>query len=252
MMIWLKNIVILGMTLTNLLGFLPSVFSQESIKIGSMERYPPYSFKGKDGQVIGIDVTIVETVLNELGIRCIHVPRPWLRAELEFDNGDTDMLFVMKLTPDRAEKWSMVGPIRSNRRAYFVRHDSGIQDIKAVKDLKGLTVGVVRGYRYSEEFEKAGYFKKEVVNAIKQNVLKLIAGNVDVTLENVIPFKLQLRRSGGKELVRMLPTIVETSDRYAAFHKDEQGEKLSKMFQEKLDELIANGTIQSIIDTWHE
>ncbi len=249
---YLKHILLLSVILANTLYVSPSVWAQETIKIGSMQNYAPYNFKGESGRYIGIDVAIVEAVLTKIGISFAHAPRPWKRALLEFERGTTQMLFQLKPSPERFEKWHMVGPIRPNNRGYFVRHDSDILDIKTIGDLEGLAVGIVGGYKFSDAFKNAKNFRKYEVTNVEQNVHKLNLGRVDVVIENVIPFQYQIRKLGFEGKMRMLPTFAETGERYVAFQKDEQGKNLAKIFQKTLDELIANAAIQSIIDTWRE
>ncbi len=64
----------------------------------------------------------------------------------EFQNGTTDILCQLTLTPERRDKWNMVGPIRNNNRAYYVKIDSKINDVTALNDLKGLIVVTIMGY----------------------------------------------------------------------------------------------------------
>ncbi len=226
--------------------------SQESIKIGSMQNYAPYNFESKNGKYIGIDVAIIETVLSELGLTAVHEPRPWPRAVIEFEEYKTDALFQLTATTERFLNWNMVGPIRSNARVYFVRANSSITDITSINDLKGLNVGVIRGYAYSDEFMKANDFEKEYVTDIVQNVMKLALGRVDIVIANKLPFKLETKMQEHENTIRMLPTPILVSERYIAFHKDEKGNALAKRFQIKLDELKLNGRVQKIIDSWHE
>ena len=70
--------------------------------------------------------------------------------------------------------------------------------------------------------------------------------------ENVIPFKYFVKQMGFENEVRMLPTLSSKSYRHIAFQKNKKGNEFSKKFQHKLDELKSNGTIQSIIEHWHE
>ncbi len=217
-----------------------------------MQNYAPYNFERADGKYVGIDVAIIQTVLSELGLKAIHEPRPWTRAVVEFEEHKTDSLFQLTSTSERLLKWNMVGPIRSNAKAYFVRFDSKIKDIKSLNDLTGLTVGVIRGYSFSDEFLQADNFEKEPVTDIVQNVVKLALGRVDIIIGNELPFKLESNKQGYTETIRMLPTPISVSNRYIAFHKDAKGNALAKRFQDKLDELKLNGSVQHIIDTWHE
>ena len=248
----MKKSLIISILMLMSFSFISNAFSQESIKIGSMDKYPPYNFKGKGGKYIGIDVAIIEAVLNELGIKAIHVPTPWKRALVDFETGKTDMLFQLAPKPERFEKWNMVGPLRDNNRAYFVKNDSKIVDIKSIKELKGLKVGTIRGYVYPDEFMQADYFKKQEVTNIKQNVIKLSKGRIDIVVENEYPFKYELNKLRIEHGIRMLPTFASKHVRYAAFHKDKKGNELSKIFQKNLDELISSGMIKSIIDNWRE
>jgi len=230
--------------------FIPKVLSQESIKIASMDNFAPYNSRGKDGAYIGIDVAIIEAVLNELGIKYTHMPLPWNRAVIEFEKGTADMLFQLEMTPERYEKWNMVGPIRKNNFAYFVQKDSNIRDIKMIKDLKGLDIGLIRGYSYSKEFLDADYLTKAYVTDITQNVNKLMRGRIDIVMENELPFKYESKKMGFENVFRMLPTYSSESERYVAFPKNKKGIRIARRFQKKLNELKSNGSIQSILDNW--
>ena len=227
-----------------------NALAQETIKVGSMAKYPPYNFTNLQGEYTGIDVAIIESVLSELAIKVIHVPTPWKRAIQNFEGGQTDMLFQLSPSEERFKKWNMVGPFRENNRAYFVLHDSKIKDIKSIEELRGLKVGIVLGYHYTEEFMQAKFFTKDKVVEFPQNIHKLVRGRIDVVVENEYPFKLALAKTSEKTRIRMLPSFASVGGRYVAFRKDEKGNKLARLFQEKLEEKISKGQITLIINAW--
>ena len=227
-----------------------SVLAEETIRVGSMAKYPPYNFMNTQGEYTGIDVAIIESVLDELAIKVIHVPTPWKRAIKNFEGGQTDMLFQLSPSSERFKKWNMVGPIRENNRAYFVLHDSEIKDIKSVEQLRGLKVGTVLGYQYTKDFMQATFFTKDEVVEFPQNIHKLVRGRIDIVLENEYPFKLALSKISEQKRIRMLPSFASTGGRFVAFRKDKKGNKLAHLFQKKLDEKISKGEITLIINTW--
>jgi len=224
--------------------------AQETIKVSSMAKYPPYNFTNLQGEYTGIDVAIIESVLTELAIKVIHVPTPWKRALQNFEGGQTDMLFQLLPTDERFAKWNMVGPFRENNRGYFVLRNSKIKDIQSVEELRGLKVGTVLGFGYPEDFMQARFFTKDEVVEISQNIQKLIRGRVDIVVENEYPFKHELGKTGEPGQIRMLPTYASIDARYVAFRKDKRGNKLARLFQEKLEEKISKGQITLIINAW--
>ncbi|MEH6345968.1 MAG: transporter substrate-binding domain-containing protein [Bermanella sp.] len=227
-----------------------SVMAEETIKVGSMAKYPPYNYTNTQGVYTGIDVAIIESVLDELAIKVIHVPTPWKRAIVNFEGGQTDMLFQLSPSDERFKKWNMVGPFRENNRGYFVLHDSKIKDIKSVEQLRGLKVGTVLGYHYTKDFMQATFFTKDEVVEFPQNIHKLVRGRIDVVVENEYPFKLALAKTSEQARIRMLPSFASTGGRYVAFRKDKRGNKLAHLFREKLDEMISKGEITLIINAW--
>ncbi len=227
-----------------------SALAQETIKVGSMAKYPPYNFTNLQGEYTGIDVAIIESVLSELAIKVIHVPTPWKRALHNFEGGQTDMLFQLSPSAERFVKWNMVGPFRENNMGYFVLRDSKIKDIKLVEELRGLKVGTVLGFNYPKEFLQAKFFTKDEVVDISQNLQKLIRGRVDIVVENEYAFKHALEKASKPGQIRMLPTFSSVAARYVAFRKDEKGNKLARLFQEKLEEKISKGQITLIINAW--
>jgi len=222
--------------------------SKEVLKIGSMENYAPYNFK-KDGKYTGLDVEIIETVFNELGVKVKHIPKPWKRALIEFESGKTDSLFQLTPKPERFKKWNMV-ELRSNDSVYFVKSDSPIVDIKSIKELTGLRVGVGRGFSYGGEFDTATSFHREEVESTKQNISKLLLGRVDIIRENEIPVKYELKQMNLEAKIRMLPTPGSKAKRYIAFHRDKRGNMLAKKFTDQLNSLKENGKLKEIFKKW--
>lgn len=248
----MKKVILAFTVLLLFISGIPGSTSAQHINIGSAEKFPPFNYTDKGGNYIGIDVTIIEMILDEIEVTYSHKPRPWKRAIAEFESGRTDMLFQLTPKPERFTNWYMVGPIRKNISAYFVKADSKIQEIKSLSDLKGLRVGVMNGYKYFKEFDEANIFTKDPVHHTVQNVRKLFKGRVDVVIETEQVFKYEIKMADLEGAIRMLPTPAVESTRYAAFRRTYKGKHLSELFQNKLDELKSKGVIQQTVDTWQE
>ena len=229
---------------------IPSLSAAETLKIGSMENFSPFNFNDGSGDVVGIDVDIIETVLSEMKLSAVHKPLPWKRAIAEFENGKLDILFQLAPTPERFEKYTMVGPIRSNNRAWFVRKDSELKDVLSLTDLDGLRVGTILGFSYPEDFTSASNFTKDPAKNISTNVNKLAATRLDIVLESEIPFLFEASKLGLSEEFRMLPSYAVESERWIAFQKSDRGRELGKEFQKKLDALHERQGVTSIIQKW--
>lgn len=222
----------------------------ETIRAGSMVNFTPFNFYNDQGVYDGIDVAIIERAASELNIDIVHHPRPWKRALADFKNEETEMLFQLVATQERFEQWNMVGPIRNNNSVWFVKKVSPIKDIVSLEELLGHRVGTVHGFTYWKEFDQSRFFVRSPGLNVDINIQRILSDRVDISLESELVLKYAVVKSNSAELIRVLPTPAIESERYIAFHKDEDGDRLAKLFQNKLDEFRAKGAIQEIINEW--
>ncbi|MCX7217651.1 MAG: transporter substrate-binding domain-containing protein [Burkholderiales bacterium] len=77
---------------------------------------------------------------------------PWKRAVESAQNGD-GMIFGISKTPERLRQLAFSVPIYSEQTLLITRCESNFR-FKSLQDLKGQTLGIVRGTSYGEEFDQ--------------------------------------------------------------------------------------------------
>ena len=218
----------------------------ESWRIAADQNFPPYAFV-ENGTLKGIHVDIVKAVMKEIGIQYKISTYPWARVVRTTDDADVDFSFPWVGKPARFEKYLMVGPIHEGRTVFAVKKSSAIK-FDTLKDISGLTVGTVRDYSYSTEFDNATNFKKD--NAAKDNVniiKKLINGRVDLIIGDENVLAAEAKKLGLFNEIKFLPKALKNALRYAAFPKKHKVQ--ADQFKAGLDKIIKSGVYKSIINS---
>lgn len=217
----------------------------EPWKIASDQNFPPYAYL-ENGQLKGIHVDIVKAVMAQSGVKYSITTFPWARVVRTTNEASVDFSFPWVGKPERFKKYLMVGPIHEGRTVFAVKKSSSIT-YNNLQDISGLTVGTVRDYSYSTEFDNATNFKKD--NAAKDNIniiKKLTNGRVDLIIGDENVLAAEAKKLGVLSDIKFLPKAVKNALRYAAFPK--QNNKQAETFRKGLDKIIKSGEHQKILD----
>jgi len=217
----------------------------EPWRIGADQNFPPYAFV-ENGTLKGIHVDIVKAVMKEIGINYKISTYPWARVVRVTNNSEVDFSFPWVGKPQRFEKYLLVGPIHEGRTVFAVKKSSTIK-YETLNDISGLTVGTVRDYSYSTEFDNATNFKKDSAAKDNINILKkLTGGRVDLIIGDENVLAAEAKKLGLLGEIKFLPKAVKNALRYATFPK--QHKKQAETFKAGLDKIIASGEYQKILD----
>ena len=116
-----------------------------------------------------------------------------------------------------------------------------------LKDLKGLTIGTILGYKYSKEFLEAGYFKREPVKTEEQNFHKLLHGRIDMLLTNKNVGLFTAKNMGVLDNVDYLLKPLSGGNNYLAFAKKPGSANLAEEFSVYLAEFKKTVAFRSIL-----
>ena len=212
--------------------------------------FPPYEYYEGD-TVTGIDVEIAQAIAEKLGLT--------LQVEdMEFDSvisavkgGKADMgMAGMTVTEERLEEVSFTESYATGVQVIIVTEDS---DMTSADDLfaegANHTIGVqlaTTGDLYTtEDIEAAGLGTVDRYNKGADAVMALKNGKVDCVVIDNEPAKAFVEANEG---LKILETEYVTEDYAIAVSKD--NEALHTAVDTALQELIADGTVQSIIDKY--
>ena len=205
--------------------------------------FPPYEYYDGD-KVIGIDAEIAGLIADKLGLE-LEI------ADVEFDSiipgvqqGKYDMgMAGMTVTDERKEKVNFSDSYAKGVQVVIVKSDS---DIKSVDDLKGKKIGVQQattGDIYaSDDFGEENVTKYANGNLAVEG---LKSGKVDCVIIDNEPAKAYVKANEG---LKILDTSYADEDYAISFNKDNT--ELQTKVNAALKELIADGSVQKIIDKY--
>lgn len=214
--------------------------------IASEPSLPPYNFTEK-GQRTGIDTQIIEAVLHHIGVTPVHRVVPWAEVIASVELNTIDLAFQFVGTPERFEKWSMVGPHRIGQTVLMARANSTVR-FQSLDDLRGLRIGTVQGFSYTPEFDKATFLTKLPSSNNLINIRKLLAQQIDLVVGDRHTLTYYTEQDGRLRDIKFLPKILGDVPRYIAFPMA-RAEKAAR-FRGALENLQRNGTISAIINRW--
>lgn len=128
--------------------------SNKRIKVGSEGAYKPFSYVGKDGEMMGYDVDVLR-ILQEIdsSLDFEFKNAPWNALFLGLDSGRFDLLAnqIIK-TQEREEKYLFTTQSYFVSTSQFVAR-SDDETIKSVADLSGKVAGCVVGSAHTKILE---------------------------------------------------------------------------------------------------
>ena len=248
-----KNLIkVLAMTMTLVLalGVLAGCGAKEDtvLTMATNATFPPYEFYEGE-KIVGIDAEIGAKIAEKLGMEFEIVDTEFGSILAGVQTGKFDIGMVgLTVTDERKKSVNFTTSYATGIQSIIVPEDS---DIKTVDDLEGKMIGVQQdttGHIYaSAPVDEGGYGDDMVVpfNKGTDAVAALVSGKVDCVIIDNEPAKEFIKANSG---LKILDTEYAVEDYAIAISKD--NEKLLKKVNGALEELIADGTVQSIIDKY--
>ena len=205
--------------------------------------FPPYEFYENE-EIVGIDAEIAAKIAEKIGMELEIVDTEFGSIIAGVQSGKYDMgVAGMTVTEERLQSVNFTTSYATGIQSIIVTEGS---DIKTLDDLAGKKIGVQQdttGHIYS-----ADEFGDDFVTPFNKGtdaVAALVAGKVDCVIIDNQPAKSFVEVNEG---LVILDTDYAVED-YAICIAKENTELLDKV-NAALEELIADGTVQTIIDKY--
>lgn len=220
------------------------------------ENYPPFNMENKDGKLVGIGVEVFTEMLKRVGSSQTKEDfelMPWSRAYNIVQTKKNSVLFTTSRTKEREELFKWVGPFEYSVNGLIAKKDSNIK-INSLKDLDRYQIGTVLNDIGELILLSSGVSKKNIQsvsgkNAISKSIRKLDAKRIDLFSYATKVAKWDMKSNGlpydDYEVVYELKKMGQ----YFTFNKETSDEVVSK-FQEALDSMKADGTLEKIIQKY--
>ena len=212
--------------------------------------FPPYEYI-EGGEIVGIDAEIAGAIAEKLGLE-LQID------DMEFDaiiesvkGGKADMgLAGMTVTDERKESVDFTATYATGKQVIIVTEDSAITSVDDLfAEGASTVIGVQRnttGDLYTTwDLEDAGLATIDRYSKGADAVQALKTGKVDCVVIDNEPAKAFVSEVDG---LKILETEYIEEEYAAAMNKDNAA--LYEAVNAALEELIADGTVQSIIDKY--
>ncbi len=213
--------------------------------------FPPYEFYEND-QVVGIDAEIAALIADKLGLQLQIEDMEFGSIIAAVQSGKVDVgIAGMTVTEDRLQNVNFTDSYATGVQVVIVKEDS---PITSVDDLGagGYTIGVQQDttgdiYTTGDFGEEAD---EQVATIDRYNkgadaVAALVAGKVDCVVIDSQPAEAFVAANEG---LKILDTAYTTEDYAICISKD--NEALLSAVNSVLNELIADGSVQSILEKY--
>lgn len=135
----------------------PDFSSIRQIRFLTEDDYPPFHFKGPDGQMTGFEVELAKALCDEMKVACTIQPIRWdgLAAALTGGQGDA-IIAAMRISPESRQRFAFTSAYFRSPARFVVMKSTEAIDVSAGA-LQGKKVAVVAGSAH-EAYLKA-YFR---------------------------------------------------------------------------------------------
>ena len=211
--------------------------------------FPPYEYY-EGGEIVGIDAEIAAAIAEKLGMTLQIEDMEFGAILLAVDGGKADIgMAGMTVTEERLQSVNFSETYATGIQVIIVSEDSEITSVDDLFDKGGYTIGVqesTTGDIYTtDELEAEGLATIERYSKGADAVQALVTGKIDCVVIDNEPAKAFVAANEG---LKILETEYAVED-YAICMAKDNTELLDKI-NAALEELINDGTVQSIIDKY--
>ena len=228
-----------------------SAKEEDTLTLATSADFPPYESIGDDGSYVGIDIEIAQAIADKLGKELVVENMDFDAIINSVSTGKADMgMAGLTVTDERLQSVDFSTSYATGVQAIIVAEDS---PITSVDDLYAEGAAYKVGVQISTTADI--YFSGDIDDGLTtctveqyqtgaEAVTSLTTGKIDAVIIDNEPAKSFVAANEG---LKILDTKYTEEDYAIAFAK---GSELTEEVNNALKELIADGTVQNIIDKY--
>lgn len=212
--------------------------------------FPPYEMVAADGSLEGIDIDVAAAIAQKLGLELQIDNMGFDACILAVQQGKSDICMAgLTVTPERSAVMDFTDTYANGVQVVIVAANSDIQTLDDLANDKmiGTQMGTT-GYIYcSDTVENGGYGEDHVVpyDDGAAAIQALLKGQIDAVVIDNMPAQEYVAANPGLKILDM-----EYANEDYAIGIAKGNTALLEAVNNALNELIADGTVQSIVDKY--
>lgn len=213
-------------------------------------QFPPYEMTTDDGGFEGIDVEVAQAIAGKLGLELVIDDMGFDAALTAVQTGQSDMVMAgVTVNEERLQVMDFSDSYATGVQVIIVKEDSPIQTVDDLANAKMIgTQKGTTGYIFCSDTPENGGYGEDHVTAYDSGALAVMAlmnDQVDAVVIDNEPAKAFVEANEG---LKILDTEFAVED--YAIGVDKGNTQLLDAINGALKELIADGTVQSIVDKY--
>lgn len=217
-----------------------------TVKLNTLD-WEPYIGEKMAGN--GFVATLVNESFAASGYTVEFSFQPWVRAKATAKEGKADGCVPEYYLQEDQGDFLISDPFPGGPLGFMKRKADQVT-FTTLEDLKGLKIGVVRGYVNTEAFDKADYLTKEEANDDITNLRKLLAGRLDlVVVDKFVGLYLvqQMLPDKAAEVEFVTPSLEEKTLHVLISKKTADAEAKMKAFNDGLKTVKESGRLDALM-----
>ena len=222
--------------------------------VGFNANFPPYGYKGDNGEYVGFDLDLAQEVADRNGWKLKKTPIDWDSKDMELKTGSIDCIWNGFTMNGRENDYTWSVPYIDNSQVVVVRKDS---DIKNINGLAGKIVAVQADSSAlaaltgddaePKNLELAKSFKElQQIGEYNSAFLNLGSGAVDAVCMDIGVANYEIAARGNDFVI--LDEHISSESYGIGFLKGNT--ELRDKVQATLFDMLDDGTFMKIADKW--
>ncbi|MDD6037624.1 MAG: transporter substrate-binding domain-containing protein [bacterium] len=227
----------------------------QTISVGTMGTYSPYSYEDENGKLTGYDLEVLRKIEEiDPGLHFEFQAAAWESLFPGLD-ADTYQMLANQIcsNPEREEKYYLTtNPYFTCVSSIIVK--KGTTGINDLNDLQGKKIGLTVGDSFTrvvEEWNEANgnildiqYYSEDITTILQD----IDNGRIDATVNDPSMAASKAKLQGLE--VEPVGERLDASPTYFIFKKDDAGKELRDRIDKDLETLIKNGELSKLSEEW--
>lgn len=206
----------------------------------------PFGFIDKDGKPTGMMYEISNRIAEEAGMKYTNDIVPYPRTILDLESGNAD--FVLRFNNEKLPQIAI--PVISIITMPTIIVGKSSSNFKSLEDLRGKTVGLLRGGKFDDRFDADTAIKKYDAKDYEQILKMVMVDHLDAGIGSNVGIYYSANKAGIKQESLSKPLVLSTKDFILHFSKKNADQNTIDALKAAVEKLQKQNDINKIINKY--
>ncbi|MEH0167518.1 substrate-binding periplasmic protein [Roseateles microcysteis] len=219
---------------------------------------PPYSMRLATGEITGLNIELVRTILARMDCQVRLLEMPFARALTELEAGRLDILPGALRRPDREayahfaiDRWHSRNMLFAHVDAKAIWPQQGLAEIRSSGFRLGVQLGVSYGPEYASLSRDASFMRTLEKSGSRRSLWQMLKlRRIDGVIADELTARYELAQLGLQDQVRVTEVVVSDEASGFAFSKKTVDAAFVARFNNTTEAMQKDGSYQAIVQKY--